>query len=101
MSSSTVDWSVATPSKLGDVWVRREGDQTAVFDPESGRLLRLNDYALALWELCDGSTTASEMAEALSELTGLTADETLREVTETLNALLDQQLISVGHVGQD
>lgn len=96
MSSYAVDWSVATPSKLGEVWVRREGDQTAVFDSTSGRLLRLNDYAMALWELCDGATTAAEMAEALSELTGLTPDDTLREVTETLETLLDQRLISIG-----
>jgi hypothetical protein len=101
MSSSRVDWDVATPRKLGEAWVRREGDQIAVFDPVSGRLLRLNDSAMALWELCDGSTTAAEMAGALSELTGLRADETLREVTQTLEALLDQQLISVtdGAVG--
>lgn len=95
MSSTTVDWRGATPRKLGEAWVRREGDQVAVFDPISGRLLRLNDSAMALWELCDGSTTAAEMAGALSELTGLTADETLREVTLTLEMLLDQQLISV------
>ncbi|HEX6299953.1 MAG TPA: PqqD family protein, partial [Acidimicrobiia bacterium] len=81
MSSMIVDWSGATPRKLGEAWVRREGDQVAVFDPMSGRLLRLNDSAMALWELCDGSTTAAEMAGALSELTGLTADESLREVT--------------------
>lgn len=95
MSHSAVDWSVATPTKMGEVWVRREGDQTAVFDPSSGRLLRLNDYAMALWELCDGATTAAEMAEALSELTGLTPEDTRREVTGTLETLLDQQLISV------
>lgn len=95
MSSMTVDWSGATPRKLGEAWVRREGDQVAVFDPISGRLLRLNDSAMALWELCDGWTTAAEMAEALSELTGLTDDESLREVTQTLEMLLDQQLISV------
>lgn len=95
MSSMTVDWSGATPRKLGEAWVRREGDQVAVFDPISGRLLRLNDSAMALWELCDGSTNATEMAGALSELTGLTDDESLREVTQTLEMLLDQQLISV------
>ena len=101
MSSTTVDWSGARPRKLGEAWVRREGDQIAVFDPISGRLFRLNDSAMALWELCDGSTTAAEMAEALSELTGLTTDETLREVTATLEVLLDQQLISIADVGKD
>lgn len=101
MSSSRVDWGVVTPRKLGEAWVRREGDQTAVFDPASGRLLRLNDSAMALWELCDGSTSAAEMAGALSELTGLTADETLREVTQTLEVLLDQELISVTDDAED
>lgn len=91
--SNVPDWTTAKPLKRGEVWVRREGDQTAVYDPESGRLYALNASALALWELCDGETTAEEIAEALSELTGSGKSATRRQVIDTLEQLLDQSLI--------
>ena len=94
MSSQALDWTTATPIKLGEVWVRREGDQTAIYDPKTGFLYALNASALALWELCDGATTAPEMAEALSELTGVAAESTLEGVIGTLETLLDQGLVT-------
>lgn len=95
MNPPDFDWADALPTKVGEAWLRRDGDETAVFDPKSGRLYRLNDPALAIWEICDGTTTASEMAEALSELTGFDRERSMRQVVETLDSLLDQELISV------
>ena len=89
------EWAMATPKRLGQVWVRREGDETAVFDPDSGRLYALNASAIALWELCDGSTTPTEMAEAIAELTGLSEEASTEEVLTTLKVLLEQKLISL------
>ena len=94
MSSQTPDWNSLTPRKVGEVWVRREGDRTAIYDPKTGLLYVLNASALALWELCDGGTTAPEMAEALSELTGLATETTLEEVIATLETLWDRGLVS-------
>ena len=94
MSFDAPNWTEATPKKVGEVWVRREGDQTAVYDPGTGRLYALNASALALWELCDGGTTAPEMAEAVSELTGVATELTLEGIVGTLEAFLDQGLIS-------
>ncbi len=100
MSSQTPDWTTTTPRKVGEVWVRREGDQTAIYDPKTGLLYALNASALALWELCDGGTTAPEMAEALSELTGVAAESTLEDVVDTLKTLFDEGLISGGDFEQ-
>lgn len=86
----------AKPAKRGEVWIRRDGNDTAVFDPESGRLYALNASALAIWELCDGATTPQEMAGAISELTGLSEEAAAAEVARTLESLLEQGLISVG-----
>ena len=90
-----INWADVTPSKRGEVWVRREGDETAIFDPGSGRLYALNASALALWELCDGSTSPAEMAEAIAELTGRSRGTTTDEVVAILDTLLEQDLISV------
>lgn len=92
--SEAPDWTNAKPLKRGEVWVRREGDETAVYDPESGRLYTLNASALALWELCNGETTANEMAEAVSLLTGSATENAHQQVVDTLETLLDQDLIS-------
>jgi hypothetical protein len=40
----------------------------------TGRTLGLNETALAIWDLCDGSTSVDEMVVAVVELTGI--DET-------------------------
>ena len=93
--SKNPDWATAKPLKRGEVWVRREGDQTAIYDPESGTLYALNPSALALWELCDGQTTADEMAEALSELTGTDSSTARHQVVNTLTQLADQHLIEI------
>lgn len=93
--SKAPDWTTAKPLKRGEVWVRREGEETAVYDPKSGRLYALNASALALWELCDGETTAYEMADAVSQLTGSTSEDALQQVVDTLDTLNDQNLIQI------
>lgn len=95
MNLSEIDWGAVMPSRAGEAWVRRDGDQTAIYDPRSGLLYRLNDPALAIWEICDGNTTPGEMAAALTELTGVDNETSLREVIETLESLLAQRLIVV------
>jgi len=72
------------PRRVGEVWTRNEGDQTAVFDPSSGRLTRLNPSALAIWELCDGETDQNEIVDALVELTGRIRTDVSAEVETTL-----------------
>lgn len=83
-----------SPRRIGEVWTRTEGDQTAVFDPATGRLSRLNPSALAIWELCDGETDRDEIVDALVELTGRTPIEVADEVDATLLKLGDLGLIS-------
>lgn len=93
--SAAIDWTTARPLKRGEVWVRRNGDETAIYDPDSGQLSRLNPSALALWELCDGETTAEEMAEAVSVLTGSDHQAVLKQVTKTLRSFEEQRLIVI------
>jgi hypothetical protein len=84
------------PTKRGEAWVQREGDRTAVYNPDTGLLHLLNPPALAIWELCDGETTPEEMAAAISEVTGLEAETTLSDVGYALNGLLAAGLIELG-----
>jgi hypothetical protein len=79
--------------RVGEVWTRREGAQTAIFKPSSRKLIRLNPSALAIWELCDGETDRDEIVAALVELTGRSEAEVLSEVYETLDRLRKVGLI--------
>ena len=94
-----VIWATATPTRRGQAWVRRGGDDTAVFNPETGALHLLNPSALAIWELCDGATTGQEMAGAIAELTALDIEAAAADVAVALSELERQGLIDGRYSG--
>lgn len=55
----------------------------------------LNGTAVALWELCDGTTTVDEMIVAVTELFGLPAQRSRTEVVAALGALAEVGLVCV------
>ena len=82
------------PARVGQVWTRQEGDETAIFEPASQRLIRLNPTARAIWELCDGETEVGEVVDALVELTGRLPAEVSVEVEATLESLRSLGLVT-------
>lgn len=88
-----VDWTDKTPQSVGEAWTRRSGDETAVYHAES--LHMLNASALAIWELCDGTTVAAEMAEAIAEVTGLDVASAEVDVRHALDDLYSGGLITI------
>ena len=88
------DWSTEKPYRTGEAWTRRHGSETAVY--AGGGLHVLNASALAIWELCDGETTADEMAEAVAEIAGLEIGLARADVEVALSELYERSLISVG-----
>ena len=85
------DWR---PRRNGDVWVKQQGEETAVYDNETGRLHLLNATALAIWEACDGETSVDELIEAVAELTMLDHERALAEVDRALRELRSAGLVS-------
>lgn len=65
-----------------------------VYEPETDSLHVLNDSAKAIWELCDGETSSSEMAAAISELTGISDSQAESDVRAALSDLRSINLIS-------
>lgn len=65
-----------------------------VYEPETDSLHVLNDSAKAIWELCDGETSPSEMAAAISELTGISESQANSDVQVALSDLRSTNLIS-------
>lgn len=86
-------WRESRPTRRGQAWVKRGGEQTAVYSQSTGALHLLNASALAIWEISDGETTGLEMAEAIAELTGLGVDEALEDVVQALDRLAELNLV--------
>ena len=82
------------PTRIGEAWIRRDGDETAVFNRSSGHLIHLNPTALAIWEMCDGETEVVEIVDAIVELSGRPRSTVLAEVESTIKSLEELDLIS-------
>lgn len=84
------------PQHRGELVQSAGTDGWTVYEPETDSLHVLNASAKAIWELCDGKTTAEEMASAISELTGLGLEESEADVASTLETLEQLGLIESG-----
>ncbi len=54
----------------------------------------LNDTALALWELCDGRTSAAEMVDSICQLFGAPRATVEADVARTLDDLAGAGLVT-------
>jgi len=82
------------PLRRGELVQSASSEGWTVYQPETDSLHVLNDSARAIWELCDGETSPSEMATAISELTGLSVEEATRDVRSALDQLESLSLVS-------
>jgi PqqD family protein of HPr-rel-A system len=72
------------PVRAPRVWVRKARGETLAYNRETGDAHLLNETALAIWDLCDGETTAEEMIEAICQLCGMHADIVEEDVDRIL-----------------
>lgn len=97
MKVSTWD---ATPTRRDGVWLRQAGEENAVFEPASGSVYLMNETALAIWDLCDGRTTAGEMIDAVCEVSGMHAEVVQEDVGRILDEFERAGLITWGGQGE-
>lgn len=81
------------PVRRGELMQSPGSEGWTVYEPETDSLHVLNDSAKAIWELCDGETSPSEMAAAISELTGIGPERASEDVSKTLQALKELNLV--------
>jgi len=75
------------PRQRPGVSLRRKRGIVTLREGDGSKLCVLNDSAAAIWELCDGKTTAAEIAKAVSELCGVRIEVTTRDVDAALEGL--------------
>ena len=84
------------PRRKGELVQSGASDGWTVYEPETDSLHVLNASAKAIWELCDGATSPAEMAQAISDLTGLALDQAQSDVLVTLGTLEELRLVEGG-----
>lgn len=82
------------PRRRGEVVQSAGEDGWTIYEPETDSLHVLNTSAKAIWDLCDGQTSAEEMANAVAELTGLPEDSARLDVDLTLERLKESGLLA-------
>lgn len=82
------------PKRRGELSGKAGPEGWAVYEPETDSVHVLNETARAIWELCDGNTSAEEMAQAIAELTEIELDQAQRDVEQALGQLEALRLVS-------
>ena len=72
------------PGRRNDVICREEEFGAIIFDPQAGRMHKINTTGCFIWELCDGIHTVDTIATKLAEQ----EEEDLKTVKEAVEAFL-------------
>ena len=90
--TSTESDSQMVPTRSEGLRTAVDGDQITITD-HNGRVHRLNPTAYALWVLCDGETTAIEMADAVRSLFGIDGRTAMHDVAAALQRFDEEGLV--------
>jgi hypothetical protein len=60
----------------------------------------MNASALAIWDLCDGQTTLTEIAEAISVVTGTDLEQAFSDVEQAVTAFFSSGVVSYQEVDE-
>jgi hypothetical protein len=81
------------PQRRHDVELRDRDDESVLVTP-SGTTYALNATARAIWELCDGTTTIDELADAISAVFAIDRAAAIDDVTTTIDHLRTADLVT-------
>lgn len=82
------------PRSRQDLIVKELEGELLVYDEKAKKAFSLNSSSAAVWKMCDGTTTVSEMAGRASATLGIPADETF--VSFALDRLRTDGLLEPG-----
>lgn len=83
------------PRRTREVRLERRADDNLLVDGSGDTLLLLNDTALALWELCDGTNTVDEMVAAVVQLFQADPREVRQDVVRTIDRLREVGAVEI------
>lgn len=85
------------PKRVSNVRVRRQEQETAVFNVLTAEYVILNLTGGAIWDLCDGDHTVASIASELRSKFINPPEESaiLQDVVEIVDALSSKQLVEM------
>lgn len=95
--------TAGAPQHAEGLVLRQAGELMELVDRQGRTIHTLNSTALALWELCDGETTAEEMTVAAMALFDADARTVEHDIASTLDSLTRAGLLlwpTTAHDGQ-
>lgn len=81
------------PERRDDVICREEEFGAIIFDPQEGRMHKLNKEGYLIWELCDGKTDLDTIVKNLAESEGEDAEQVKEAVEAFLKDMNERKLI--------
>jgi hypothetical protein len=82
------------PAQTPGLAAHRESGSLTIEDAAGTRRYAVNATALAVWDLCDGATSAAEMIEAMTSIFDAPPDVVEHDVVSVLDHLASLGLIS-------
>ncbi len=77
----------AYPVKNEEIVVRKEKNEALLFNPSDGNLLCINGTGMHVWDICDGSRAAGEIAREMEERYEVPLDKAEKDCLEYLKEL--------------
>jgi radical SAM protein with 4Fe4S-binding SPASM domain len=81
------------PKKRKDIINEIVEDETVIYDPKNHNVHHLNPVAGVIWDLCDGSHTAKEIAEEIVDVLESDQSQVEGDVTKTIEEFQSKGLL--------
>lgn len=89
----TIDLAACRPARAPGLAARHLAGTHTIEDATSGQSFVVNDTALAVWDLCDGATSAAEMVDAMTSIFNAPPQVVERDVLSVLDHLASLGLL--------
>jgi hypothetical protein len=76
------------PRRRPEVRLEEHDLRSVLVVPESDAVLELNPLARAVWDQCDGTTSISELADAICQVFPVTRDEAIADLSALAGELV-------------
>ena len=76
-----------------DVVFRKDGDEAILFNPDNLAVLVINDTGCFIWGLCNGKHTEQKMAEKITDVYKVGAEDAKKDLAKYLKVLEKENFI--------
>jgi hypothetical protein len=84
------------PQRNPDAAPRKEGDATILYREHDGKdLVKINDTAVQIWNMCDGKNSIQDIAAGLSSRFDVPLKQSAKDVADVITAFIKYGLVKI------